>query len=51
MKKIANQLRACGQPVLEKVQIRILLVGVGTEYDSMVPSVTVMPASFSLRDV
>lgn len=51
LKKISDQLGACGQPVSEKLQIRILLAGVGTEYDSVVSSVTAMPASFSLRDV
>ena len=51
VKKIADQLGAAGQPIFDKVQIRVLLAGVGNEYDSVVSNVTTIPTSFSLRDV
>ena len=51
VKKIADQLGAAGQSISEKVQIRVLLAGVGNEYDSIVSSITAMSASFSLCDV
>lgn len=51
MKKIANELGAAGHQVSEKEQIRVLLAGVGSEYDSVVSSVVALPGSFNLRDV